>query len=169
MRVIYFKRNRLALEEEQGLGVEWAGDMDELIRRSDFFCVCCNYGPSTHKLIGKRELALMKPEAYLINTGRGRIIDEPELIKVLQERRIAGAAFDVYWNEPYWGDPADTGVPWVPEELCKLDNVILAPHNGGATWDCRGAKALSVARGMVKMMRGERPAALYNPQIYASA
>src|ERR1700676_4351610 len=104
----------------------------------------------------------MKPEAYLINTARGRIVDEPELILALQEKRIAGAALHVYWNEPpVTQDPAG------PEELCGLDNVILAPHNGGATWDVRGRKALSVARDMVKMMRGERPAALVNPKIYA--
>jgi lactate dehydrogenase-like 2-hydroxyacid dehydrogenase len=169
MHVIYTKRNRLPPERESALGVEWVGELHDLIKRSDFLCVLCNYGPSTHKLIGKRELGLMKKDAYLINTGRGRIIDEPALIQALQERQIAGAAFDVYWNEPYWKDPPDMCEPWVPEELRKLDNVILAPHNGGATWDVRGAKALSVARGMVKMMRGETPAALHNPQILASA
>jgi lactate dehydrogenase-like 2-hydroxyacid dehydrogenase len=169
MHVIYTKRNRLPAERERALGVEWTPSLDDLIKRSDFLCILCNYSPSTHKLIGQRELGLMKKDAYLINTGRGRIIDEPALIQALQEKRIAGAALDVYWNEPYWKDPPDTGKPWVPEDLRKLDNVILAPHNGGATWDVRGAKALSVARGMVKMMRGETPAALHNPQIYAGA
>ena len=57
----------------------------------------------------------------------------------------------------------------MPEELCKLDNVILAPHNGGATWDIRGRRAASLAHSMVAMMRGERPMALLNPEIYASA
>jgi lactate dehydrogenase-like 2-hydroxyacid dehydrogenase len=168
MQVIYTKRNRLPAERESALGVEWVPELHELIKRSDFLCILCNYSPSTHKLISKRELGLMKKDAYLINSGRGRIIDEPALIQALQEKQIAGAAFDVYWNEPYWKDPPDTGDAWVPEELRKLDNVILAPHNGGATWDVRGAKALSVARGMVKMMRGETPAALHNPQIYTS-
>jgi len=168
MHVIYTKRNRLPAEQEAALGVEWAGSLDDLIKRSDFFCILCNYSPSTHKLVGQRELGLMKKDAYFINTGRGRIVDEAALIQALQEKRIAGAALDVYWNEPYWKDPPDTGKPWVPEELCKLDNVILAPHNGGATWNVRGAKALSVARGMVKMMRGEAPAALHNPQIYTN-
>src|ERR1700693_1064471 len=122
------------------------------------------YNPSTRKLIGKRELDLMKPEAYLINTARGRIIDEPELIRALQEKRIAGGALDVYWNEP----PL-TQDPWLPEELCKLDNVILAPHNGNAIWDVRGPKCAAVAEGMVVMMRRERPARLMNPEIYANA
>src|SRR5580692_3035287 len=164
MHAVYTKRTRLAPKREQELSVEWTPDLDDLIKRSDFVCLVCDYNPSTHKLIGKRELDLMKPEAYLINTARGRIVDEPELIRALREKRIAGAALDVYWNEP----PV-TPDPAVPEELCKLENVILAPHNGGATWDVRGRKAMSVAQGMVAMMRGERPAALLNPEIYAQA
>jgi glyoxylate reductase len=168
MHVIYTKPNRLPAEREQELGVEWTPTLDDLLKRSDFVCIECRYTPSTHKLIGRRELDLMKPEAYLINTGRGRIIDQPELIRALQEKRIAGAALDVYWSEPYLNEPPLTE-PWVPEELCKLDNVILAPHNGGATWDVRGRKAASVAQGMVAMMQGKRPVTLMNPEIYASA
>jgi glyoxylate reductase len=163
MHTVYTKRTRLAAKREHELALEWTPDLDDLIKRSDFLCLACDYNPSTHKLIGKRELDLMKPEAYLINTARGRIVDEPELILALQEKRIAGAALDVYWNEP----PV-TQDPAVPEELCRLDNVILAPHNGGATWDVRGRKAASVAQGMVAMMRGERPAALLNPEIFGS-
>jgi glyoxylate reductase len=162
MHAVYTKRTRLPLKREHELGLEWTPDLDDLIKRSDFLCLVCDYNPSTHKLIGRRELDLMKPEAYLINTARGRIVDEPELIRALQEKRIAGAALDVYWNEP----PV-TQDPSVPDELCRLDNVILAPHNGGATWDVRGRKAASVAQGMVAMMQGERPAALLNPEIYA--
>jgi lactate dehydrogenase-like 2-hydroxyacid dehydrogenase len=164
MHTVYTKRTRLPAKREHELAVEWTPDLDDLIKRSDFVCLVCDYNPSTHKLIGRRELDLMKPEAFLINTARGRIVDEPELILALQEKRIAGAALDVYWNEP----PV-TQDPEVPEELCRLDNVILAPHNGGATWDVRGRKAASVAQGMVAMMRGERPAALLNPEIFASA
>jgi glyoxylate reductase len=169
MHIVYTKRNRLPLERERELGVEWSPELDDVIRRSDFFCILCRYSPSTHKLIGKRELALMKPEAYLVNVGRGRIIDEPELIKALQEKRIAGAGLDVYWNEPYRGDPPPTGEPWVPEALRQLDNVILTPHNGDATGDTRRPSHVSVAEGLIEMMRGERPAGLVNPEIYASA
>jgi phosphoglycerate dehydrogenase-like enzyme len=125
-------------------------------------CIACDYNPQTRKLIGARELGLMKPTAYLINTARGRIVDEPELIRTLREGKIAGAALDVYWNEP----PL-TYDPHVPDELRKLDNVILAPHNGGATWEVRGSRNASVARGMVAMMRGERAPGLLNPEIYS--
>ena len=103
----------------------------------------------------------MKPTAYLINTARGRIVDEPELIRALQNGTIAGAALDVYWSEP----PV-TYDPHVPLQLRRLDNVILNPHNGGATWGVRGARAASVARGIVTMLNGGRAPGLLNPEIY---
>jgi phosphoglycerate dehydrogenase-like enzyme len=165
MHVLY-TQTRLAVERERDLGIEWTSELDDLLKRSDYVCITCDYSPRTHKLMGRRELDLMKPEAYLLNTRSGRIVDEPELIRALQEKRIAGAALDVYWNQAYGNDDPSAKEPWVPEELRKLDNVVLSPHNSGATWDTRGRKALSVAHGMVTMMKGERPAALFNPEIY---
>jgi phosphoglycerate dehydrogenase-like enzyme len=170
MQLLY-TLNRLPAEREQALGLEWTPDLDDLLKRSDFVCIACDYGPSTHKLIGKRELDLMKPEAYLINTRWGRIIDEPELIRALREKRIAGAALDVYWNQP---PPPGPPIPEedlykIDEELFKLDNVMLSPHIGGSTRDVRSRRALSVSLGMVQMMRGGRPPTLRNPEIYANA
>ncbi len=159
MRVLYTKRKRLTQAEEEQLGIEWT-TLHALLEASDFVCLACDYNPDTHKLIGARELGLMKPTAFFINTARGRIVDEPALIQALQTRRIAGAALDVYWNEP----PVVYD-PFVPEELRKLDNVILAPHNGGATWDVRVARAASVAHGVLATMRGERAPGLLNPNI----
>jgi len=159
MQVLYTKRKRLAEQEERQLGIEWT-TLDGLLKASDFVCLACDYNPDTHKLIGARELGLMKPTAFLINTARGRIVDEPRLIEALQARGIAGAALDVYWNEP----PVVYD-PFVPDELRKLDNVILAPHNGGATWDVRVSRAASVARGVLATMRGERAPGLLNPEI----
>ena len=165
MKIVYTKRTRLPLDEEAAMGLDWVPTLDELLGRSDFVCIECDYNESTHKLIGAREFALMKPTAYFINTARGCIVDEPEMIRVLQEGRIAGAALDVYWDEP----PL-THDPFVPEALRKLDNVILAPHNGGATWEVRGSRTASIARNMVRLMRGERIAhGLLNPEIYEPA
>jgi len=161
MHILYTKRTRLLPKEESALGLEWAASLEDLLRRSDFVCIECDYNPDTHKLIGAHELGLMKPTAYLINTARGRIVDEPELIRALQNGTIAGAALDVYWNEP----PV-TYDPHVPAELRRLDNVILNPHNGGATWEVRGARAASVARGIVTMLIGGRAPGLLNPEIY---
>ena len=100
MKILYTKRTRLSAEQEREQGLEWAPSLDELLGRSDFVCVECDYNPATHKLIGARELGLMKPTAYLINTARGRIVDETALIRALQTGTIAGAALDVFWNEP---------------------------------------------------------------------
>jgi glyoxylate reductase len=163
MHIIYAKRTRLGPQEENALGIEWAASLDDLLQRSDFVCIECDYNPETHKLIGARELGLMKPTAYLINTARGRIVDEPALIRALQDGAIAGAALDVYWKEP----PV-TYDPHVPVELRKLDNVILNPHNGGATRAVRGARAASVVRGIVTMLNGGRAPGLLNPEIYSA-
>ncbi|HTS94696.1 MAG TPA: NAD(P)-dependent oxidoreductase [Stellaceae bacterium] len=161
MTVIYTKRNRLAQEEERALGLRWSQSLDALLAESDFVCVACDYNPETHKLVGARELGLMKKTAFLINTARGRIVDESALIRALQEKAIAGAALDVFWNEP----PVVYD-PFVPEALRKLDNVILAPHNGGAVWEVRVSRAISVARGMIATMQGRRAPGLLNPEIY---
>ena len=154
MTVLYTKRTRLAPEQERELGVEWA-DQTEVLRRSDFVCLEYDYNPSTHKMIGEREFALMKPTAYFINTARGRIVDEPALVRALQNRTIAGAALDVFWHEP-------PGSPEMApsEEFLKMDNVILAPHNGGATWDARTELTKATARQIVALIAGERPEGL---------
>ena len=89
------------------------------------------YNETTHKLIGKREFELMKPSAFLINTARGRIVDEPALVEALKTKQIAGAGLDVYWTEPPIGDPAPS------PELFDFDNVVLTPHIGSATHEAR--------------------------------
>ncbi|BCJ89627.1 glyoxylate reductase [Terrihabitans soli] len=162
MNVIYTKRSRLPAAEEKDFGIEWVAELDELLKRSDYVCVLCDYNTETHKLIGRRELDLIGPDGYLINTGRGRIVDEPEMILALQEKRIAGAALDVFWDEP-----PHTVDPFVPDALKKLDNVILAPHNGGATISLRTERTSSVARDLVMAIKGEWPPAILNPEVLA--
>lgn len=163
MKILYTKRNRLTEQEEKEMGIEWTPDLDDLLKRSDYVSLQCDYNESTHCLMGAREFALMKPTAYFINTARGRIVDEPAMIKALQDGVIAGAALDVFWDEPPYADP------YCPVELTKLDNVILAPHNGGATWEVRGTRCAAVARDIIRMMRGEPPKGLLNPEIYSAA
>ena len=156
----YTKRTRLDPERERDLGIGWCASLDDLLRTSDFVCVACDYNPSTHELIGPRELGLMKPSAFLINTARGRIVSEQALVAALQDKRIAGAALDVYWNEP-----PHVQDPHVPEALLALDNVILAPHNGGATVDVREHRTSSVARFMVQMITTGRAPHILNPEV----
>jgi phosphoglycerate dehydrogenase-like enzyme len=95
-------------------------EKDELFRQSDVLSIHLILSERTRGLVGERELGLMKPTAYLINTSRGPIVDEAALVKTLQEKRIAGAAIDVYGVEPL---PAD-------HPIRKLDNVLLTPHLG---------------------------------------
>jgi D-3-phosphoglycerate dehydrogenase len=97
-------------------------DLDELLSVADFVSVHCPLNASTHHLLGRRELGLMKPTAFLINTARGPIVDQATLVEALSERRLAGAGLDVFETEPL---PAD-------DPLRALDNVILTPHS--ASW-----------------------------------
>jgi glyoxylate reductase len=151
MHILYTKRTRLAPAEERELGIDWA-EQDDILRRSDFVCLEYDYNPATHKKIGEREFALMKPTAYFINTARGRIVDEPALVRALQNRTIAGAGLDVFWHEPP-GSPEMAPSP----EFFTMDSVTLAPHNGGATWDARTELTKATARQIIALIAGERP------------
>jgi len=108
-------------------GIEMT-DLASLLRRSDFVSVNCDLNPTSRHLINQETLALMKPDAILINTARGPIVDEPALVDALQGGRLAGAALDVFEMEPL---PKDS-------PLLKMDNVMLAPHNANsspAAWE----------------------------------
>jgi lactate dehydrogenase-like 2-hydroxyacid dehydrogenase len=141
MNVLYTKRTRLSLEEEEAYGVEWVGDTDELIARGDYVCMLANFEEGNTALMGAREFALMKPSAYFINVGRGRLVDELAMIEALQNGTIAGAGLDVYWDEP----PVVLNAQ-VPAALQKMENVVLTPHNGGASWTSRSRGALALAQ-----------------------
>jgi glyoxylate reductase len=161
LELLYTKRQRLDPDIEADLGVTWVPKLDDLLARSDFVSLHAEYGESTHTLIGRRELRLMKRTAFLINTARGRIVDEEALIEALRDGTIAGAGLDVYWNEP----PV-TYSPSPDPALFKLDNVILTPHLGGATEETLAVLARLGAENLVALVRGERPASVVNPQAY---
>jgi D-3-phosphoglycerate dehydrogenase len=113
-------------EQLRGLNVELVGSLDEVMRRSDFVSVNCPLSASTRGLIGAREIALMKPTAYIINTARGPIIQERALHEALAAGRIAGAGLDVFEVEP---TPRDN-------PILALDNVIVTPHGLCFTDEC---------------------------------
>ncbi len=156
MRVLYTKRNRLTPEEERQLQVEFRA-LDELLAESDFVVVNATYHQGTHHAIGARELGLMKPTAYLINTARGPIVDEAALVEALRAHRIAGAGLDVYEQEPR-----------VHSGLLGLDNVVLTPHIGSAGRGTRERIAAIVADNILAFLRGERPPNLYNPEVFTA-
>jgi glyoxylate reductase len=119
---------------------------DELLVSSDVLSLHAPLTPATRHLIGKRAFARMKRSALLVNTGRGSTIDEAALAWALQERLIAGAALDVYEDEPR-----------VHPDLLKFDNVLLAPHIGSATRETRTAMAELAVRNVLAVMSGGDP------------
>lgn len=118
--ILYTKRNRLDQMAERKLGVEYAS-LGGLLRRSDFVSLHVKLNPETEGLIGRRELAMMKPSSFLINTSRGRVVDEEALHDAMEDRRLAGAALDVFRKEPL---PAES-------PLWDADNVLITPHIAG--------------------------------------
>ena len=127
-------------------------DLDTLMRESDFVVVCCLLNEHTRHLIGAEALAKMKPTSYLINVARGPIVDEKALIDVLQKRRIAGAALDVFEQEPV--DPANP--------LLTMDNVIVTPHSLCWTDECFHNMASTGLRSIVDALNGRIPEFLVN-------
>ena len=150
MKVLYFAVRRKDQETEQRYGATYV-DLDTLLRESDFVTLHVPLMDSTHHLIGKDKLALMKPTAFLINASRGAVIDEQALVEVLKERKIAGAALDVYEKEPQ-----------LSPGLSELNNVVLIPHLGSATQQTRNAMAEIVADNVIAALQGEPPPNLVN-------
>jgi len=153
MQVLYTKRTPLDREDERRLNVAYRS-LDDLLSVSDFVVVNAGYHQGTHHLLGERELSLMKPTAYLINTARGPIVDEAALVDALRAGRIAGAGLDVYEHEPR-----------LHPGLLAMDNVVLTPHIGSAARETRERIAASVADNILAFLRGERPPNLWNPMV----
>ncbi len=154
MRILYYERTPLDPAEEEVLTVTYTA-MDRLLEEADFVSVNCAFTRETYHLIGEPQLTRMKPTAYLINTARGPVVDEKALVKTLRERRIAGAALDVFEHEPH-----------VDPELVRLPNVVLTPHIGSAVSELREEMALIVAENILAVIQGRRPPNCFNPEIY---
>ena len=144
----------VSIERASALGVELS-TLDDLLRESDYVLVNCPLTPETRGLLGKAQLALMKPDAVLINTARGPIVDEAALIEALQEGRIAGAALDVFEKEPLSPD----------SPLVKMENVILASHSIAWTEELFRDMGRIDCEGALAIHRGEAPKHVVNPQV----
>ena len=136
-----------------GCGVQKVDRMEEMLPRCDFVALHCSGGAETRHLINARTLALIKPDAYLINTARGSIVDETALIEALQKKRIAGAAIDVYEPEP----------PRPGNPLLHMENVIVTPHFCAMTEESLYNMATMVAQGVLDVLEGRRPQYPVNP------
>lgn len=154
MRVLYTARHRLHGPTEQQMGLTYV-DKETLLRESDFVSLHLPLTPETRHYITERELALMKPTAYLINTARGPVIDEPALVEALKTSRIAGAGLDVFEDEPR-----------LHPGLMGLDNVVLTPHIGSASRQTRTRMALVAAENLIAALLGKRPPNLVNPEAF---
>jgi D-3-phosphoglycerate dehydrogenase len=130
-------------------------DKDTVFRESDFVCVNTPLTPETRGFIGAREFSLMKPTAYFINTARGPIVDEKALYAALSERRIAGAAIDVFEQEPVAPD----------NPILKLDNVIVTPHSICWTDEFFRNNAESAFRSVVAVATGKTPTFVVNRDV----
>ncbi len=130
--------------------------LDELLRSSDFVSIHCPLTNSTRGLIGARELALVKPNAYLINTARGGIIDEDALYDMLKNGRLAGAALDCFAKEPVT----------VPSRFRDLENVLLAPHSIAWTNEMFRDIGRTACEGMVELAHKRKPRGVVNPEVF---
>ncbi|OHA68950.1 MAG: hypothetical protein A3B24_00545 [Candidatus Wildermuthbacteria bacterium RIFCSPLOWO2_01_FULL_48_16] len=140
MRVIYYDAVRDQAREEQ-CGITYAS-LEQLLKEADVVSLHVPLLPSTEHLIGEKELRLMKPTSYIVNTARGPVIDEKALVKALQEKRIAGAALDVFEEEPK-----------LASGLAKLENVLLTPHIASATNEAREQMATMAAQNIIDTLK----------------
>lgn len=145
MNIVYSNRRSVDTAIEARLEAKRV-ELDELLAMSDVVSLNCPYSEATHHLIDAAALGKMKSSAYLVNTARGAIVDEAALVDALTSGSIAGAALDVYENEPT-----------VHPGLLECDNAVLVPHLGSATVETRGAMATTAANNVVEVMAGRVP------------
>ena len=146
----------LALEIIKQAGVEPCGSLEEVFEKSDFISVHVPLTPGTRNLIGKKQLDLMKPAAYLINPSRGGVVNEEDLYNALKNKSIAGAAVDVFEKEP----------PHKDNPLFTLENIVVTPHYAAMTDGALVRMARDVSEGVMSALRGERPQNLVNPEVW---
>lgn len=153
MRVLYASRRRHE-DAERELGVQWYL-LDDLLAEADFVSLHTPLTPQTHHLINRERLRRMKPTAVLVNTCRGPVLDEEALVEALRERWIWAAGLDVFDREPL---PADS-------PLLTLDNVVLTPHVGSASFATRARMCEMAAENCVAVLLGQRPPNPVNPEV----
>ncbi|MHA1760729.1 MAG: 2-hydroxyacid dehydrogenase [Candidatus Heimdallarchaeota archaeon] len=152
MKIKYYSRNRNKVLEKE-LNMEFCS-VDEILKTADYVTLHVPLTKETKYLIGKKELELMKPTAYLVNTSRGPVVKEDDLLEALKKNKIAGAALDVYEFEPE-----------ITKGLEKLDNVIITAHIGTATIDTRTEMGMMIARDLLAVFRGEEPQNCVNKEV----
>lgn len=150
MNIIYHNRSRLSKEIEERYNAKYVS-FEELLSTADYISLNAPSTPETYRMIGEKQLNMMKPTAVFINTARGDMVDERALAQALKEKRIWAAALDVFENEPY-----------IFPELLTLDNVILTPHAGTKTMEDRINMSIEMSRNIVGFYEGIFPVSRVN-------
>ncbi len=153
MKVIYTDSVRAPEDAEKSVNAEFR-DMNSLLADSDFISLHVPLLPDTRGLFDAAKFYRMKPTAFLINTSRGPVVDEHALVAALESKKIAGAALDVYENEPF----IHPGL--------KRSNVVLAPHLASASLETRTKMAVIAAQNVIALFNGQRPPNMLNPDIF---
>jgi len=153
MNLLYY--NRSAKKEFESKTGAKRVDLEELLKKTDIISLHVPLTDDTRYLIDEPELKMMKKNSYLINTARGPVVNETALAKALKNGQIAGAALDVFENEPE-----------VHPELIDLKNVVLTPHIGSATQKTRNKMAEMAAQSIIAVLSGEKPENIVNPEVY---
>ena len=143
MNIVYHNRKPVLTSIENIYNAEYLS-MDELLRNSDFVSLHVPYTAETFHLIDENELMKMKSTAFLINTARGSVVNEKALVNALRNKTIAGAAIDVYEKEPF-----------ISEELLSMDNIVLSPHSGTATYEGRNAMGAFACQNIIRFFQGD--------------
>ncbi len=143
------------LEPSRGVEVELTNDLDRVLSQSDYVSLHAPATPETAGLVGERELQLMKPTAYLVNTSRGALVDEDALLRALREGRIAGAGLDVLRSEP----------PAPDHPLLALDNVIVTPHAAFYSETSIAELQSKAAANVARVLGGSLPETVVNPGV----
>jgi glyoxylate reductase len=153
MNVLYNKRSRDE-EKEKKLGVEYA-ELDDLLRRSDFVTLHVPLTDETRHMVNKDSLYKMKKGVYLVNTARGSIVDEHDLVNALRDGHLSGAALDVFDDEPH-----------IDPELIGMENVILTPHIASATWEAREKMGQQAVSAIFDVFEGRMPSNIVNKEVW---
>jgi D-3-phosphoglycerate dehydrogenase len=131
-------------------------ELDELLRSADYVVLACPLTPETQGLLDERRIGLLKKNAFIVNVSRGPVLDEPALVAALRERRIGGAALDVYATQPLPRDSA----------LLALDNVILSTHLAGISAESMQAMSRIACEETLRILAGDKPVNLCNPEVW---
>lgn len=154
MPIMYHSRTQYHDVDEQ-MNAHYC-DLDTLLKTADFVCITLPLTSETHHLIDAAALSKMKSSAFLINVGRGSVVDEPALISALQQGQIAGAGLDVFEQEPLA----------MNSPLLELSNVVMLPHVGSATHETRYQMAVCAADNLIAAIQGDVKKNCVNPEVF---